>query len=144
MNYLDASFLFSLYFRDANTPAAVALAKGAGSPLLISALCELETVNAFCVRVFRKEMSALNMNHAIRDLEADIGSGILRFRPLPDSAFSRAKVLAQSLTPAIGVRAADLLHVAAAIELGATSLFTFDKRQHQTARAAGLKVNSLP
>jgi predicted nucleic acid-binding protein len=144
MIYLDASFLFSLHFRDANTPAALALIKSAGSPLLISALCELEVVNAFSLRVFRKEISALNMSRAIRDLEADIESGVLQLQPLPQSAFARAIAMAQSLTPSIGVRAADLLHVAAAIELGAKSLYTFDRKQHRTAQAAGLKVNPLP
>ncbi len=144
MVYLDASILFSLYYRDANTSAALALLKDAVPPLLVSALCELEAINAFSLRVFRKEMSVLNMSNAIRDLEADIESGVLHFQPLPESAFARAKSLAQSLTPAIGIRAADLLHVAAAIELGAKSLYTFDRKQHQTARAAGLKVNPLP
>jgi predicted nucleic acid-binding protein len=64
--------------------------------------------------------------------------------PLPDSAFARAKALALTLTPTIGVRAVDLLHVAAALELGASSLFTFDQKQHRTAQAAGLAVNPLP
>jgi predicted nucleic acid-binding protein len=64
--------------------------------------------------------------------------------PFPDTAFTRAKVLAQTFTPSIGVRSADLLQVAAALEIGATSLYTCDERQHKTARAAGLAVNALP
>jgi predicted nucleic acid-binding protein len=65
-------------------------------------------------------------------------------RPLPESSFTRAKALAQKITPSIGVRATDLLHIAAALELGAKSLFTFDQRQHEAAQAAGLKLNQLP
>jgi predicted nucleic acid-binding protein len=44
----------------------------------------------------------------------------------------------------IGVRAADLLHIAAALELGAKSLYTFDQKQSKAAQAAGLAVNELP
>jgi len=144
MIYLDSSVVFSLHFRDANTPAALALVAGAAESLLINSLCELETVNAFNLRVFRKEMSAINRDNAVRDLEADIRSGVMNLRPLPDAAFVRAKALAHSFTPAIGVRAADLLLVAAAIELGAASLYTFDQKQRQTAHAAGLSVNPVP
>jgi hypothetical protein len=36
------------------------------------------------------------------------------------------------------------LHIAAALELGAKYLYTFDLRQHQAAQAVGLKVNQLP
>ena len=63
---------------------------------------------------------------------------------MPEAAFARAKILAQTLTPSIGVRSADLLHVAAALEIGARSLYTFDTKQNKTARAEGLAVNPLP
>jgi uncharacterized protein len=143
MIYLDTSVLFSLHFRDANTPAALALVAGTTESLLITSLCELETVNAFSLRVFRKEMLGINRDSAVRDLEEDIRLGVLHLESLPESAFTRAKVLALSLTPTIGVRAADLLHVAAAMELDASALYTFDRKQHRTARAAGLNVNRL-
>ena len=144
MIYLDASVVVSLHYRDENTPAALALLKRASAPLLISSLCEAEAVNALCRRVFRNEMTTANMRTAVRDLEADIQSGVLLLEPFPESAFTRAKTLAQTLTPVIGVRTADVLHVAAAIELGAQALFTFDQRQHKTAQSAGLTVNPLP
>jgi predicted nucleic acid-binding protein len=144
MIYLDTSVVFSLHFRDANTSAALALVAGAAESLLVTSLCELETVNAFSLRVFRKEMLPVNRDNAVRDLETDIRSGVLHLEPLPDAAFARAKSLAQSLTPSIGVRAVDLLHVAAALELGADTLYTFDLKQHRTAQAAGLTVNHLP
>lgn len=144
MIYLDASVVFSLHFTDGNTPAALALAGGAGVGLVLTSLSELEAINAFALRVFRKEMSVANMGNAVRDLQTDIQSGILDLQPLPESAYSRAKTLAQALTPTLGVRAADLLHVSAALELGAKSFYTFDRKQHSTAKAAGLHVNPLP
>lgn len=144
MIYLDTSVLFSLHYRDANSPAALSLVGSAAERLLITSLCELEAINAFSLRVFRNEMQPVNRDNAIRDLEADIRSGVLVLRPLPDSAFTRAGILARTLTPVFGVRAADLLHVSAALELGVSSLFTFDQKQRRTAQAAGLAVNPLP
>jgi len=144
MIYLDTSVLVSMHIRDANTSAALILIRGTEEALMMSPLAEFETVNAFNLRVFRKEMLPMNRDHAVRDLDDDVQSGLLTLLPIPDGAFARARALAQTLTPTIGVRALDLLHVAAALELGVSSLFTFDQKQHRTAQAAGLKVNRLP
>jgi predicted nucleic acid-binding protein len=143
MIYLDASLVFSLYFRDSNTYEAVDLVTTATDTLLVSALCEMETINAFALRVFRSEMSERNMTNAVRDLESGLRSGFLQSTLLPEAAIIRAKTLSRKITPTVGVRAADLLHIAAALELGAKSLYTFDLRRHQAALAVGLKVNQL-
>ena len=144
MIYLDSSVLVSMHIRDVNTPAALALVRSADESFLMSSLAEFETVNAFSLRVFRNEMLPINRDHAVRDLEDDAEYGVLTLVPVPDSAFARAKTLALTLTPTIGVRALDLLHVAVALELGVNALYTFDQKQHRTAQAAGLKVNHLP
>lgn len=144
MIYLDSSVVFSAQIKDANTLAATALLQSARESLALTRLCEVEFVNAVSLRVFRKEISDVQAQASIADLEKNLYRGIYQILPFPDSAFIRAKALALSLTPTIGVRAADLLHIAAAIELGASSLFTFDQKQHRTARAAGLAANPLP
>ena len=144
MIYLDTSVLVSLHIRDVNSAAARSLVIGAGDTLTVSSLSEFETLNAFGLRVFRNEMLPIHRNNAVRDFDEDIKTGVLTLMPLHEACFTRAKTLAQTLTPNIGVRAVDLLHVAAAMELGATSLFTFDRKQHRTARTAGLAVNPLP
>lgn len=143
MIYLDTSMLVSLHIRDVNTLAAIALIRDAGEPLLISSLVELEALNAFNLRLFRNEMSPLERDHAVQDLCDDIQAGVLTLEPIPDSAYTHAKALAQTLPQTIGFHPVHLLHVAAAIELGAGSFFTFDRKQHQTALAAGLAVNLL-
>jgi predicted nucleic acid-binding protein len=144
MIYLDASFLFSLHFRDCNSDASIRLTSDFAGALVVSALCEMETINAFALRVFRGEMSQRNMDVAIKDLESDFHSGLMQWKPVPDAAFQRAKSLSRMHTPRIGVRAADLLHVATALELGANSVFTFDTKQTAAAKAAGLTVNGSP
>ena len=51
-----------------------------------------------------------------------------------------AESLAEQHTPAIGSRSLDILHVAAALVLGATEFCTLDTRQGKLAQLAGLKV----
>ncbi len=53
---------------------------------------------------------------------------------------ARAEELAIRHTPATLCRSLDTLHVALALELGATEFYTFDTRQATMARAAGLAV----
>ena len=144
MIYLDTSIVFSLYRPDRNSAFAASLIAAADAPLILSSLCEFETVNAFCLSVFRKEMMEHEAQRTRKKLNLNIESCTYLVRPLPESTFTRAKALAQKFTPSIGVRATDLLHIAAALELGAKSLFTFDQRQHEAAQAAGLKLNQLP
>ncbi|MDR3773241.1 MAG: type II toxin-antitoxin system VapC family toxin [Terracidiphilus sp.] len=144
MIYLDASIVFSLYCADRNSVYATSLIAAARAPLILSSLCEFEVVNAFSLCIFRKEIAEHEALGARRKLDMNIESGAYRLRPLPESAFTRAKALTQKITPSIEVRAADLLHIAAALELGANSLYTLDQKQHQAAQAAGLTVNPLP
>jgi predicted nucleic acid-binding protein len=144
MIYLDSSFVFSVQVRDANTVAAVALLQSERETLALTRLCEVEFVNALSLRLFRKEISESQAQASVADLEKNLSRGIYQLLPFPDSAFARAKALALTLTPTIGVRAVDLLHVAAALELGVDALYTFDQKQHRTAKAAGLAVNPLP
>jgi len=144
MIYLDSSLLVSLYCLDANSVAAAAALQAAKAKLLITALGELETVNAFGLRVFRKEITAAQADAARKTFEKDILAGVFLLRAVPDAAFERAKVLSRQQTPKLGTRTADLLHVAAAVELGAVSLFSFDLQQRKMAQAAGLKLNRWP
>jgi predicted nucleic acid-binding protein len=142
--YVDSSVLFSLHSRDAHTLVAAALLQAALEPFAISSLCEVEVVNAFHQRVFRREITKTQAQESAEYLELNVRRGVYRSLPFPESAYERAKSLSVSLTPSIGVRAADLLHVAAALELGTEGFFTFDQKQWKAAKAEGLKVNPLP
>ena len=144
MIYLDSSLMVSLYCPDANSAAAVAAAKAAKAPLMITTLCELETVNAFALRVFRKELTSTQADSARRMLEKDLHDGVFLLRELPEKAFVRGVQLSKLFTAKLGTRTADLLHVAAAVEMGATGFFSFDLQQRKMAEAAGLKVNRWP
>src|ERR1700677_2551385 len=122
MIYLDASVLFSLYFRDSNTHEAMRLVASTTEVLLVSALCETETINAFGLRVCRGEMSERNADKAVKALYSNLHSAIFQWKPFTDATFTRAKMLSRKITPTTGVRAAELLHIAAAIELGVAAI----------------------
>jgi predicted nucleic acid-binding protein len=144
MIYLDPSVIFSLYGTDSNSPLAASLIRDASEPLVLTPLCELETLNAFSLGLFRKQLLESEAWRLRYNLELDIEAGVYQLHPLPVEALSRAKSLAQIITPSTGVRAADLLHIAAALELGARTIYTFDQKQHAAAQAVGLTVNQLP
>ena len=54
----------------------------------------------------------------------------------------RSTELSRKLTPALGSRMLDVLHVASALELGAKTLVTYDERQIELAKKAGLRTLS--
>lgn len=78
---------------------------------------------------------------ALAQLKSDIQSGRLR-RPAYDltQVFAQAESLATSHATQICNRSLDILHVAAATELGCTTLCSFDKRQRTLAAHAQLEV----
>jgi predicted nucleic acid-binding protein len=141
MIYLDSSLLFSVHSADTNSSEAVRLLQATSEPLAVTQLCEVEVVNALSLRIFRGEITVKQTQDSISDLERNLRNGVFELRLFPENTFTRALTLAQILTPVIGVRSADLLHVAAALELGCKSLYSFDRKQRLAAQNAGLNIN---
>jgi len=139
--YADSSFLVSLYSADTNWSTATRAMQASTGECVVSTLGELEVVNAFGLRVFRKEVSAVQAQLSVIDFEKDLRDGILQLRGLSDSIFERARQLSRETTAKLGTRTADLLHVAAALELGADFLYSFDLQQRKLAHAVRLKLN---
>lgn len=139
--YADTSFLVSLYSLDANSAAAARIMQASKPDRFISTLGELEVVNAMGLRVFRKEVSAAQAQSSLDDFEKDLRAGVFQLRPLTEQVFERARQLSRQTTPKLGARTADLLHVAAALELSADSLYTFDQQQRRLAQTVRLKLN---
>ncbi len=144
MNYLDTSFVVSLYSRDVNSTAAANVIRQAQGARLITSLVELETINAFELRVFRKEASRQEADASLRNFQQDLRAEVFEVRALAQPHFELARTLSQQLTARLGTRTADLLHVAAALELGAKSFFSFDLQQRKVAQSAGLKLSPMP
>jgi predicted nucleic acid-binding protein len=139
--YADSSFLVSLYIPDANSASALRTMQASSGDRLVIALCELEIVNAFGLRVFRKQASPVEANSALINFEKDLREGLFQLRGLPERLFERARQLSQQTTAKLGTRTADLLHVAAALELGADYLYSFDQQQRKLGQSVRLKLN---
>jgi predicted nucleic acid-binding protein len=139
--YIDTSLLVSLYSPDANSVAAARTIQASSGHRFITTFGELEFLNALELRVFRKESSLAQTRAARDDFVKDLRDGVFQLRGLSDQIFDRARQLAQQTTCKLGTRTADLLHVAAAVELGADYLYTFDLPQRKLAGALRLKVN---
>jgi hypothetical protein len=107
----------------------------------VTNLGELELVNALELRIFRKEVSPAQVQSSLNDFEKHLSDGVFQLRGLRDSFFARARELSQKTTAKIGTRTGDLLHVAAALELGVDYLYSFDKQQRKLAHAVRLRLN---
>ncbi|MGA7078927.1 MAG: type II toxin-antitoxin system VapC family toxin [Terriglobales bacterium] len=139
--YADSSFLVSLYSPDSNSAAASGTMESSSGECFVTTLGELEVVNAFGLRVFRKEVSAAQAHESLVDFEKDLRDGSLQLRGLSDPIFERAQQLSRKTTAKHGTRTADLLHVAAALELGVSYFYSFDQKQRKLAHSLHLKLN---
>ena len=139
--YVDTSFLVSLYSHDSKSASAARIIESSRGDHYVTVFGELEVVNALELRLFRKEISRTQTDSSLKDFEKDLQDGIFQLRPLSDQVFQRARELSRQTTARLGTRTADLLHVAAALELGADSLYTFDQQQRKLAQTVRLKLN---
>jgi predicted nucleic acid-binding protein len=141
--YPDTSFLFSLYVVEDGTPVAEAYAEKLDTPLSFTPFHRLELRSALRQRAYRKELTHSELQLALRRSEEHLLEGFLRHTPLIWSdALREAERLGEAHLAEIGARSGDLLHVASAVVLGAQEFLTFDQRQHELARRAGLKVKT--
>ena len=139
--YADPSFIVSLYSPDANSAAAARTMQAASAQPFVTTFGELEVVNAMGLRIFRKEVSLAQAQSSLLAFEKDLRDGVFQLRELTDLILERANQLSRQTTARLGTRTADLLHVAAALELGADFLYTFDLHQRKLAHSLRLKLN---
>lgn len=111
--------------------------------LVTTTLGEFEAVNAFQLRIFRREISEREGALSLQCLEEDLAARVFEIHALSEATFVRGRRLSDKYTGTRGARSADLLHIAAAIELGAGTLYSFDLRQRNVAKDSGLKLNPL-
>lgn len=139
--YADTSFLFSLYAQDANTARAAECSNHLRGVLAIAPLQRFELRNALRLAVFRGYMAEDEGQRLLALLDTDIRSGALVETPVSwAEVFAEAEALSAAHTAKLGIRASDVLHVAAASALGAKEFYTFDTRQKALAVKAGMKI----
>ena len=138
--YADTSFLVSLYTPDANSVQAATQMNRIKLPILLTTFGDLELTNALHLRLFRKELDSSEIKAAYAAFQNDVESGVFSLKSLPAALHERAKRMARRRTPRLGTRTLDILHVGAALLLGADTFYTFDHNQSKLAKAEGLKT----
>lgn len=143
-SYADTGFLCSLYAPDAHTARAARRMQRQQLPLPFTWLHQLEFRNALRLRVFRREITARERDASLNTMLADLADGVLAgAAPDLSDTMLEAERLSALHSERLGTRSLDVLHVAAAIVLGLPEFMSFDRRQTNLARAAGLRAPAL-
>ena len=139
--YADPSALLKLYLKEPESRAMAAWRKKVGDPLLVTHHGRLELTNGIGLAAYRGIITDKIHYAAMAALDDDFVQG--RYKQgdlLWRATLKRAGELSRKHTRSIGCRSLDILHVASALELELKHFATFDARQQQLARAAGLKT----
>jgi predicted nucleic acid-binding protein len=131
--YLDTSAFLKLYIRELGSEQVQAMVVRQSEPLPVWEILEMELGNALHLKVFRGELDADEAVHQYSLFRQRQAKG---FYFVPE--IRRAQLMADfrelsERTPRIGCWTMDILHVACAMQLGAQSFLTFDRRQRELA-----------
>lgn len=141
MRYFDSGVLLKLYLPEPNSVQAVALVQAVSSSPVLTPLHVLEMRSAIRQKQGRNEVTDAECQALLADFDQDIASGFyVRVTPAWDNIFAHAETLSSQHTVSTHCRTLDTLHVALALEIGATEFCIFDQRQAAMARLAGLTV----
>ena len=142
--YFDTSFITKWYLPEADSAEALRIRARFAPPGMLTHLHRLEIITAWQLKVFRREISSQLVEGAWSHLEQDVADGVWEL-PAYDLAqvISRAESLSRRHSSKLGTRSLDVLHVAAALVLGASAFVTADARQARLAKAAGMHVTTL-
>jgi predicted nucleic acid-binding protein len=138
--YPDSSFVVSLYVPDVHSPRARRQMKQ-NPRVWLTPFHQVECAHAFAQQVFQRRISAAEADRAYDTFESARRAGLWLEVVVPEAAFDLAVELARRHAAKLGCRTLDTLHVACALELGATKFWTFDQRQERLAKAAGLSTS---
>lgn len=139
--YYDTGVVLKLYTLERQSDAVRRFVVIAGEPIVFTQLHAAESISALRLKCFRGECAEAESSAAIRDIESDMVSGVLRPKALDwGEAWRRCRALSKSHAAATGCRTLDALHVACALLLEADEFVTTDRRQADLASRAGLSV----
>ena len=139
--YFDSAVIAKLYVQEATSPEAINLVQADDAPYILTHWQELEVRNALRLKVYRGEITIEELRESLGAFAEDIAAG--RWQR-PDYELANVHDLAEQLSAVhaadLGCRTLDILHVAAAVVVGAKEFVTFDSRQRALAKKAGLKA----
>lgn len=136
--YFDTSALAKWYLPEQGS-AAFEVFVNSDRKRMIS---RLVTVEMRCLLARRRRAGEIDQDYETRAWIAFMthtADGVFKVESLPDTRFSEARALIETL-PGLPLRTLDALHLAAARAAEATILATADTVQRQAAQALGLEV----
>jgi len=137
MIYLDTSAAVPLFVREPASEAIDAWLESCTDPIISSDWIVTEFASALSIKVRKGEINARQARAAWKDFDAFCNSG-LRLLPVSRKALKEAAMMA--LNAQSGLRSGDSLHLAMALEAGASGLSTADGTLENNAKAKGLNV----
>jgi predicted nucleic acid-binding protein len=137
MVYVDTSVVVALFVPEAATPAIVDWFARIDEPLVAADWILTELASALSIKERTGALSAAAAHAVWGELEAFCGTG-LPLVPVSRQAYGRAARLARDAPS--GLRAGDALHLAVALEIGASRIATTDALLDANARNQGLEV----
>ncbi len=140
MLYLDTSALLKLYIREQDSETVQSRIESQDLPLPIWEIQEAEFVNALRLKVFWKEITNTQAEDQISRFQQRRRDGLYFFPEIDRPALTLHFMELSKQTAILGCRTMDILHVACALEIGATSFLSFDQRQNALASHAGLNL----
>ncbi len=140
-HYADTAFIASLFLLESNSTAARQAAGELVEPLPLLPLTLLELRNTFNLAIVRKRIAEADRDALWRQFEVQVRADFFVEVVLSSPELhEKARELSDRYTPTLATRSLDLLHVAAALLLGAKTFYSFDERQRKAAAKEGLKV----
>lgn len=143
MLYLDTSALLKLYIREPGSEAVQACVAAQDLPLPIWETQEAELMNALRLKAFWKEITSAQAEQQIALFQDRQARGLYHFPELHRASLMRTFRKLSAETPRLGCSTMDILHVACAVEIHASSFLSFDQRQRSLAAHAGLETPDL-
>ncbi len=137
MIYLDTSAAVPLFVREPASEAIDAWLESCTDPIISSDWIVTEFASALSIKVRKGEINARQAHAAWKNFDAFCNSG-LRLVPVSRKALKEAAMMA--LNAQSGLRSGDSLHLAMALEAGASGLSTADVTLGNNAKARGLNV----
>jgi predicted nucleic acid-binding protein len=138
--YFDTSALRPLFIHEERSQRVSRYLRRHRAAIRITRFGYAELINSIACAVFREDISPAQFSAAVADMDVDLKTQRVTIVDLLwRGAMDRSTQLSRKHTPELGSRMLDVLHVASALELGVKTIITYDQRQMELARSAGLR-----
>ncbi|MFC1495117.1 type II toxin-antitoxin system VapC family toxin [Thermodesulfobacteriota bacterium] len=144
MLYVDTSVIVKLYFKERYSSKVSEWIKTNNEAIPLTSMHELEFINAVNLKRFRNEITKDIAEFIFSNFKNHEEDGVY-FRPSINwpEVYQNTFDLSKEFTDKIGSRSLDIIHVAAALTLGADRFLTLDIRQEKLVSLTPMKVVNL-